>query len=158
MYWVVVRPSTQLTYAQGDWPNVLWFSALLLSLGLAVLLFGRMVGGETVTRWTTVAGAAVSLASLVNIVEDGFRIEAAFLLFVLCILTLDIALIGSVVVIARAPIDRYRLYALVPAGTLAGILFFIAAGGPIFLVTWLGAAAAALRMASGPLNTAREQA
>jgi hypothetical protein len=143
VFWVVVHPSTQSTYAQRQWPNVLWFSALLLSLGIAVLVFGRMVGGRAVVRWATIAAAVVSLAGLVNIVEDGLRVEGAFLLFVLCTLTFNIALITLTVGIARSAPDRYRLFALVPAGTLAGILFFVAAGGPIFLVTWLAAAAAA---------------
>ena len=145
VYWVVVRPSTQVTYAQGQWPHVLWFSALLLSLGIAVLVLGRMVGGKAVNRWATVAAAAMSMASLANIIEDGFRIEAAFLFFVLSTTTFDVALIALTIVIARAAPDRYRLLAVIPAGTLAAILFFVTAGGPILLITWLIAAAAALR-------------
>jgi hypothetical protein len=44
--------------------------------------------------------------------------------------------------------DGFRIgeffFAAIPAGTIAGILLFVAAGGPIMLVTWLAAAAAAM--------------
>jgi hypothetical protein len=158
IYWIVAHPTAQATAAQGTWPRVLWFSALLLTLGIAVLVFGWMVGGTAVKRWATVAFAAMSLAALVNIVEDGFRVEEAFILFALSTLTFDIALIALTIVISRRARDRYRLLAVMPAGTLAAILFFVTAGGPILLITWLIAAVAALRMASGPLITARQQA
>ena len=156
IFWVVAHPATQATFIQRQWPNVLWFSALLLSLGIAVLVFGRMAGGRAAVRWAAVAAAAISLASLVNIVEDGFRIEEAFLFFVLCTATFEIALIALTVVIARTPQARYRLLALVPAGTLAAILFFVAGGGPILLVTWLVAAAGALTIATSPAALLQE--
>jgi hypothetical protein len=59
-------------------------------------------------------------------------------------LILDVTLLALTIVIARTFPGRYRLFALIPAGTVAGILFFVAAGGPIMLVTWLAAAAAAV--------------
>lgn len=144
-FWIIVHPSTQGTYAQRQWPNVLWFSATLLTLGIAVLAFGWMVGGKPVKRWATIAFAAISWAALVNVIEDGFRVEEAFIFFVLGTLTFEIALLALTIVIARTAPDRYRLLAVIPAGTLAAILFFVIAGGPILLITWLTAAAAALR-------------
>ena len=50
------------------------------------------------------------------------------------------------IVIARTALGRYRLLAGIPAGTVAGILLFVVAGGPVMLVTWLGAAAVAVLM------------
>ena len=79
IYWVVVHRAAEATALQATWPRVLWFSATLLMLGVAVLVFGRMVGAQAVKRWATVGFAAITLASLVNIVEDGLRIEEAFL-------------------------------------------------------------------------------
>jgi hypothetical protein len=40
--------------------------------------------------------------------------------------------------------ENQRHFALVPFGTSAAILLYVAAGGPIMLVTWLVAAALAL--------------
>ncbi len=150
VYWLVVRPSTEVTYAQGQWPQVLWFSAMLLFLGIAILVLGRMVGGQSVVRWATIAFVAVALASLVNIVEDGFRVEGAFLVFMLSTLAFDISLVAMTLAIAFSAKDQGRLLAAVPAGTLAGILFFVPAGGPILLVTWLAAGMASLTITSRP--------
>ena len=113
--WIVAHPTSQVTAQQGTWPRVLWFSATLLLLGIAVLVFGWMVGGKAVKRWATIAAAAVSLASLANLIEDGFRVEEAFLLFVLSMATFDIALIGLTVVVFRTAPSRYRLLAVIPA-------------------------------------------
>jgi hypothetical protein len=151
-YWLTIRPSAEVTDAQGQWPQVLWFSAMLLILGLAVLVFGRMVGTESVLRWATFAFAAIGLASLINIVEDGFRVEYAFLFFILSTLIFDLALIAMATVIAWTARGRSRLLAVVPAGTLAGILFFVTAGGPILLVTWLTVAVAALTITPRPAS------
>ena len=49
------------------------------------------------------------------------------------------------------PVTQYwrGIPAVVAAGTLAGILAFPVVGGPVMLVTWLGAAAAAVLMSAG---------
>ena len=73
-----------------------------------------------------------------------FRIDAFFFAFILGTLILDVALLALTIVIARTFRGRYRLLALIPAGTVAAILLFVVAGGPIMLVTWLAAAAAAV--------------
>lgn len=133
-----------------EWPTVLGFSAALLSLAVALPVFGRMVGGPQAVRWATVAGAGVGLSSVANVIEDGLRIEGAFFLFILGTWTVDIALLGLTIVITRSTASRYRLLAVIPAGTFVGIILFVAAGGPIMLVTWLAAAVAGLMMSSRP--------
>jgi len=149
VFWIVARPSSEMTASMTEWPNVLWFSATLLSLAVALPVFGRMVGGRSVVRLASIAGAGVGLSSVANIFEDGFRIDGFFAAFILGTLILDVGLLALTIVIARTAPDRYRLLAVIPAGTAAGILLFVAAGGPIMLITWLAAAAAALRMPSG---------
>ena len=144
VYWVVARPSFEMTASMTEWPHVLWFSATLLSLAVALPVFGRMVGGRWVVRLASIAGAGLGLSSVANIFEDGFRIEAFFFAFILGTLILDVALLALTIIIARTIPGRYRLFAVTPARTVAGILLFVAAGGPIMLVTWLAAAAAAL--------------
>ena len=146
LFWVIARPSSEMTASMTEWPNVLWFSATLLSLAIALPVFGRMVGGRPVVRLASIAGAGVGLSSAANIFEDGFRIDAFFFAFILGTLILDVALLALTIVIARTVPGRYRLLAGIPAGTVAGILFFVVAGGPIMLITWLAAAAAAVML------------
>lgn len=155
VFWVVTRPSFEMTASMTEWPNVLWFSATLLSLAVALPMFGRMVGGRQVVRLATIAGAGVGLSSVANILEDGLRIEAAFFLFVVGTLIMHVALLALTIVIGRTAPARYKLLAVIPAGTVAGILLFVVAGGPIMLLTWLGAAAAAILMSGrAPIPTA----
>jgi hypothetical protein len=126
VYWVVARPSFEMTASMTEWPHVLWFSATLLSLAVALPVFGRMVGGRSVVRLASTAGAGLGLSSLANILEDGFRIEAFFFAFILGTLILDVALLALTIVIARTFPGRSRLFAVIPAGTVAGVLLFIA--------------------------------
>lgn len=143
-FWLIARPSFEMTAAMKEWPQVLWFSATLLTLAVSLPIFGRMVGGATAVRLATIAGAGAGLSSVANVLEDGFRIDAAFFLFIAGTFTVDLALLGLTIEIARRPVARTRLLAVVPAGTLVGILLFVAVGGPAMLVTWGGASAAAL--------------
>jgi hypothetical protein len=154
VYWMVARPSAAMTASQSEWPHVLWFSGTLLSLAVALPEFGRMLGGRWVVRLASIAGAGIGLSSVANIFEDGFRIEEFFFVFILGTLILDVTLLALSIVIARTFPGRHRLFALIPAGTLAGILLFVAAGGPIMLVTWLAAAAAAVTSGWGPIREA----
>jgi hypothetical protein len=146
VFWLVARPSFAATASMQEWPNVLWFSATLLSLAVALPVFGRMVGGRSVVRLASIAGAGVGLSSIANIFEDGLRIDGFFFVFVLGTLILDVTLLALTIVIARTFRGRDRLLAIIPAGTVAGILLFVVAGGPIMLITWLGAATVAARM------------
>ena len=151
VFWVVARPSFQMTASMTEWPNVLWFSATLLSLAVALPVFGRMVSGRWVVRLASIAGAGVALSSVANIFEDGFQIDWVFFIFILGTLILNVALLALTIVIAWTVAGRHRLYALIPAGTLAGILLFVVAGGPVMLITWLAAAAAAVMTSRLPM-------
>jgi len=140
----VAGPSFEMAPSMAKWLVVLVFSAALLSLAVALPVVGRMVGGSLVVRSATIAAAAASLCGVANVFEDGFQIEWFFYVFVLGLLTLDLALMALTIVVARTAHDRYRLLALIPAGTLAGILLFPMVGGPVMLITWIAAAAAGL--------------
>jgi hypothetical protein len=135
-----------MTASMREWPTVLGFSATLLSLAIALPVFGRMVGGPQVVRLASIAGAGVGVSSVANIFEDGFRIEGFFFVFILGTWTMHIALLALTIVMARTFPGRNRLLAFIPAGTVAGILLFVVAGGPIMLTTWLGAATGAILM------------
>jgi hypothetical protein len=123
VFWAVAHPSFEMTASMTEWPQVLWFSATLFVLALALREFGLMVGGARVGRWAGIAGAGAGLSSVANIFEDGFGIDAAFFGFIAGTLT------------------------LVPIGTVIGIVLFVVVGGPVMLVTWLGAAGAAATVA-----------
>lgn len=137
-YWAIAHPSTELTASITEWPNVLWFSATLMLLAVAVAAFGRMVGGRTVVRTASLAAAGIAMSSVANVLEDGFRIEPAFYGFILGTLIHVVGMAALVVAILVGSRARERLVlVLIPAGSAAGILLFVVAGGPILLVTWL---------------------
>jgi hypothetical protein len=142
-FWFVTGPDESMASMQ-EWPRVIWFSATLLLIALALVTFGRMVGGRSVIRLATIAAATAGVMGVVNIVEDGFRVEGAFYAFVLGLLVLDVALGALALTIARTVAGRRRLLAAIPAATLAAILF-PPAGGPLMLGAWLAASAVALR-------------
>lgn len=148
--WVVERPSREMTASMTEWPHVLWFSATLLTLAVALPVFGRMVGGRSVIRLAAIAAAAIALTSVANILEDGVGIDGFFFAFVGGTLIFEVALLAMTIVIARAVPGRARLLALIPMGTAAGIILFVDGGGVILLVTWLAAAAVALAMPARP--------
>ena len=145
-FWAVSHPSFEATASMTEWPNVLWFSATLLFLAVALPVFGRMVGGPTVVRLASIAGLGIGWSSVANVFEDGFGIDGFFFAFVLGLLTMEVSLLALTIVIARTAAGQNRLLAFIPAGTLAGILLFVVAGGPIMLVTWLVAAVVAFKM------------
>jgi hypothetical protein len=145
MYWIVVRPTTSASATQSQWPYVLWFSATILTLTLAIPMYGRMIGGRWVTRLAAAAGAAALMNSAVNIIEDGFGQDWAFLLFALGSAAMLLSLIALSAVLALGGRGARRMLALIPFGTAAGIVLFVNAGGVILLVTWLGAAGIAMR-------------
>ena len=142
--WFVAGPS-QTTASMQEWPNVIAFSAVLLALALALATFGRMVGGRWVIRLATIAGAIAGVLSIVNIVEDGFRVDAAFYAFVLGLMILEVALAGLALAIVRSAAGRRRLLAAIPAATMTAILLFPVVGGPLMLGAWLAASVLALR-------------
>jgi hypothetical protein len=144
-FWFITKPSQEMTASMTEWPSVIWFSSTLLALALALVTFGRMVGGRWVIRLATVAAAGVGLSSIANVVEDGFRVEAAFFAFILGMLILEIGLAGLTLAIAGTVAGRRRILAAIPAATLAGVLLFPSPlGGPLMLGAWLAASVAAL--------------
>ncbi len=144
IYWVVVRPTTEISPTQSQWPYVLWFSATILTLAFAVPLFGRMVGGKWVVRLAWIAGATAAVASAANIIEDGFDQGWAFLLFAIGTGGILISHFALALVLAITGRGGRRALGLIPFGTAVGILAFAAFGGPLMLVTWFAAAAIAV--------------
>ena len=142
-HWVVTDPSFEGPIST-EWTHVLAFSALLLTIAAALPVYGRMIGGRWVLRLSLVAGAGAALASVGNIFEDGFGISWVFYVFILGTAIIDLALLAMTVVIARTRRGGGRFLALIPAATVAAIIFYVWAGGVIMLVTWLAAAALAL--------------
>ena len=65
-------PSYEMTASLARWLDVLLFSASLLSLAVALLIFGRMVGGPQVVRLATIA-AAVLVAAATALVPSARR-------------------------------------------------------------------------------------
>jgi hypothetical protein len=141
-FWFVAKPSFETSPAQGEWPNVLAFSAMILTLAFAVPQFAQLVGGRIAIRASRAVAVGAVLSSAANIFEDGFKMEWAFFAFVAGLAIIELSLLVlAIVLVARA---GQRHFALVPAGTIAGIVFFVIAGGPLMLVTWLLAAGFAL--------------
>ena len=138
-------PSYEMPASAARWLAVLLFSAALLSLAVALPVYGRMVGGIHVVRLATFAGAVVGVMSVTNVFEDGFQIDWFFFVFALGLVIFDIALLALGVVVARTAPDWYRLLAVIPAGTLAAILLPMAFG-PTMLITWLIAAVVARKV------------
>ncbi|MDP9251526.1 MAG: hypothetical protein M3O80_00845, partial [Chloroflexota bacterium] len=116
--------------------------AMILTLAFAVPQFAQLAGGRTPFRASLVVAAGSVLSSIANVLEDGFKLEWAFFAFVLGTLIVHIGLLALAVALVMR--ENRRHFALVPFGTSAAILFYVAAGGPIMLVTWLFAAALAL--------------
>ena len=127
-----------------EWPYVLAFSAALLSLAFALPLLARLAGGQRVVRVSLVPAAGAALGSFANVLEDGLGMDWAFWAFVVSTGLIVLGLVAFAVVMVRDSRGRDRLLALIPAGTLAGILVYVAAGGIVLFLTWLAAAAVAL--------------
>jgi hypothetical protein len=141
-FWFVAKPSFDVSPTQGEWPQVLAFSAMILTLAFAVPQFARLVGGRFAIGASRVVAAGAALSSVANVLEDGLKMEWAFFAFVAGLAITELALLAlAIALVARG---GKRHFALVPAGTIAGILLYVVAGGPLMLVTWLLAAGFAL--------------
>lgn len=81
--------------------------------------------------------------------EDGLRV------FVLGTGALGLGLVALTAAIATLVQGNGRLTALIPAGTLAAILFYVHAGGPVMFATWLAAAAFAVATTGRPTERLR---
>lgn len=150
VHWLVEHPGLDVSPTQGEWPHVLAFSAAILMLAFAVPLFARMVGQRLAIRASWVVAAGAVLASAANVVEDGLKVEWAFFVFVASTAIMLAGLLAlTLLIVARS---RGRGLALVPIGTLAALLFYVTAGGPVMLATWLLAGVFSLtsRRGEGP--------
>ena len=141
-YWLVANPGFDTSPTQGEWPYVLAFSAIILAIALAVMQFARFAGGSVAFRASLVVAAGAILSSAANVLEDGLKMEWAFLVFVMGTAIILFGLLMLTIAVAARRGQRY--FALVPIGTMAGLLLFVTAGGPLMLATWLVAAAFAL--------------
>ncbi len=154
VYWVVADPSHEESADQSERSSVLAFSGVILLLAFAVPTLARLVGGRLAFRVSLVAAAGATLSSVANIFEDGLQMSWVFLVFILCEAFMQLGLVALTGVIAFSG-GRYRLLALAPAGTIAGITLFVVAGGPIMLASWLTAAVLALAL---PTSTTAQAA
>ncbi len=150
-WWVVADPSHEISDTQDEWPYVLAFSGVILVLGIAVPLYARLVGDALVRRVSLVVAGGAFLGSVANVFEDGLGIEGVFFIFVFSLLLMNVGLIALVILLARRGRGGRRLLALVPAGTLLAIIFAVEVGGPLMLVTWLGAGVVVLAVPDSPV-------
>jgi hypothetical protein len=145
-WWVVADPGFEESASQSEWNYVLAFSGVILLLAFAVPTLAQLVGGRLAFRVSLVAAAGATLSSLANIFEDGLQMSWVFFVFILGAAFMQLGLLALTGVIAFSGRGGYRLLALVPAGTIAAIILFVVAGGPIMLASWLTAAMLALAL------------
>jgi hypothetical protein len=103
-----------------------------------------LAGGKVAFRTSLIAAAGAALASVSNIVEDGFDREWAFFSTVVGTAILLVGLVGLTATIVFGVRGRLRLLALIPLGTILAVALYVFAGGPLMLVTWFAAATFAL--------------
>ena len=145
-HWLVTDPTYEGSDSQDEWNYVLAFSGVILSLAAAIPMFAQPAGGRSAFRASLVAAAGAAFASFANILEDGVGMGWAFFAFVSGAAILLLGLLVLTVVIALGGRGGRRLLALLPVGTIAAIIFYVMAGGPLMLATWLAAAALALAL------------
>jgi hypothetical protein len=91
-----------------------------------------------------VVAAGGALSSFANVLEDGLQIGWAFFVVVLGTAIMELGLLALTVGVAIGRRGGHRLLALVPAGTMAAIGFYVIAGGVLMLASWFAAGAMAL--------------
>jgi hypothetical protein len=149
-HWLVTDPSHGETVAQTGWRHVIAFSGVVAAIGAGIVILGPIVGCETRRPFVGAAGGA-GVVSVANILEDGFAMGWAFFATVIGTGVLLVGLLATAVTTALKALPGRRSFALVPLGTALAILFYVEAGGPIMLATWLVAAALTASM-SGRLQ------
>ena len=147
VHWRVTDPSFDATAAQSEWPNVLAFSALVLGLGTcSYLLAHTLSNAKLVTRVANTLLIASTLGAATNIVEDGFGVEDAFVVFVATTGAQLLALVALATALVKHVQGVCRVLALVPLANALGIVLYVEAGGPILVGAW-GTAAVVLLLA-----------
>ena len=116
-------------------------SGVLLLLAVVLPILARLEGASLTVRSGLVAAFGAALSSGANIVEDGLHVESFFYAFVLGTGIMLLGSLGLTIAFLRVGRRGDLKLALVSAGTLAGIVLFVPAGGPILLASWLPAAA-----------------
>ena len=144
--WLRYPPTYGQSDSQSDWHLVLGFSAGLLCLAFALPMFAQLVGSRRAFRASLVPASGAVLGSVSNVLEDGLQIGWAFWGFILSLAIIDLGLLALTGVIAFVSRGGHRLLGVVPATTLAGVTFYVAAGGILMLAAWLAAAALALAL------------
>jgi hypothetical protein len=120
---------------------VLAFTAIILTLAIAVPQFAQLVGGSIAFRSSLVVATGASLSSVANVLEDGLKLEWAFFGFVL---DTAIILLGPPGAHHRGCGSRRATTPRARSSRNDGwVLLFVNAGGPVRLATWMVAAAVA---------------
>lgn len=145
-YWIAADPSYEVSDSHSGWMWVLAFSAAILLPVLVLPVFAQFVGGRVTLKVSFVAAAGGTLSSFANVLEDGLQVGWAFFVVVLGTATMELGLLALTTGIAIDRRGGSRLLALVPAGTMAAIAFYVIAGGVLLLATWLAAAAVAVAL------------
>ncbi len=130
----------------SDWLAVAGFSVALLLLAAALPVYAGLTEDRATYRTSFVPAVGAAVASMANLVEDGWGWSGGFWPFVLGSLVYAAGLIALTFVMARNLRGAGRFRAAVPAGTLLGLVFFEAAGGLLLLLSWCAAALVALRV------------
>jgi hypothetical protein len=146
LYWQAADPGSEGWGKEDDWPYVVWFSAMLLSLAVAVPAAARLAGGSAIFRTSLIPAGAMLLSGVANIIEDGLNVDAASLAYVTGAALMLPGLLALTAVVVCSADGARRLLAIAPAGTVAGFVFLAQAGGVLLLVTWLAVGALALAL------------
>jgi hypothetical protein len=142
VHWMVADLSRDETSQQHAWFFVIFFSAVVLTIGAGMLVVAHEAPtpGAPRAAWF-VAGMAVA-ASVTNLVEDGLGLDQAFLVFVAELLLIQLGCVALAVTILVRERGFGRLWAAVPLATVVAILLYVELGGPLLATTWLAAALA----------------
>jgi hypothetical protein len=139
------QPGYVPSASSGDWLGVLSFSAALMGLAVALLMFARMIGGSAAPRVSLIPATGAALAAVTNVIEDGLLQEWAFWGFVLSAAITALGLVALTLVVALKSVGYRRTLAAIPAATLVGQLSFTTLVGILLPAAWLTAAVLVLR-------------
>jgi hypothetical protein len=141
LYWTITDPTFDVSAAQDEWPDVLAFSGFILMLGIGAATLARTAcSSVAVRRLANALVVAAVVGAVTNIVEDGFGVEQAFIVFAMSTGAQLLCLLGLAVALAVTIRGPRRILAFAPLGSALGIIAYVVAGGPIMLATWCGAA------------------
>jgi MFS family permease len=138
-------PDFQDPVTLSDWFATLGFSVALFALAAALPVFGWMFDELRIRRVSFVPSVGAALGGLSNVLEDGLQLDWAFWFFVLSSGLVVVGLLALSIAIALLGRGSDRLFAAIPAATLAGQLVFPVGGGLLMAAAWLGCALAQRR-------------